>query len=196
MSLSVQYVKPLRDKKQGAMAERDWRVATDLPGRLVELRETLGDSIPEFTRRFCRTRKQWYQWKEGTQLPGRTLLQTTAENYEWSLEIFTEGGRRPKELVNSPVNARQTVGLGKVGAARLAVSHRASGRDVLGLAQNALAMLNQVVQLLEADASRQELATDVDEAADAGPMVDDVVGKPEKPEAPKAGDGEGGQQAG
>ena len=87
-----------------AMAERDWKVAADLPARLVELREALGDSIPEFTRRFCRTRKQWYQWKEGTQLPGPTLLKTTAENYEWPLEIFTEGGRRPGELVNSPVN--------------------------------------------------------------------------------------------
>lgn len=86
------------------MSASNWEVASDLPGRLVELREVLGDTIPGFTARFRRGENQFYKWQKGAQLPPPRVLETTAEAEGWDREIFEEGGRRPKELVNAPVN--------------------------------------------------------------------------------------------
>jgi hypothetical protein len=85
------------------MAERDWTIATDLSARLVELRDLLDEPPAQFTRRFGRGRKQFYQWREGKQLPGRSVLEAAAEKNGWPRTIFEEGGKRPNDAIKGVV---------------------------------------------------------------------------------------------
>lgn len=113
------------------MAEREWQVASDLSSRLMELCEAVGDRHSVFPQRFGRGRKQYYQWRDGTQLPGRTVLELAAEKNKWPLEIFEEGGRRPKELVNRAVNERPRRGAMMVGESRLEVPYGSPVKEVI-----------------------------------------------------------------
>lgn len=110
MSLSVQHFKPLRDTCQERMAEREWVVATDLAARLVELAGVLKERPAAFTKRFGRARKQFYAWKMGRQLPGRSVLETAAENNDWPRRMFEEGGPRPRDAVGVSAKGRSAGG--------------------------------------------------------------------------------------
>lgn len=86
------------------MSPDGWDVAADLPARLVELRDVLGDTVLEFAKRFGRGENQYYQWIKGAQFPPRRVLVQTAEAHGWPPRIFAEGGPRPRKAVNRPVN--------------------------------------------------------------------------------------------
>jgi hypothetical protein len=85
----------------------DWQVAADLPARLVELREVLGDDASEFTARFGRKRKQFYAWRKARQLPPKGVLEDAAARNGWPIAVFAEGGTMPRKAVNSPVYERK-----------------------------------------------------------------------------------------
>jgi len=80
-----------------------FRVASDIAGRMRELRTLLGVTQGEFADLFARGRKQASEWERGGQAPPATVLARTAAAQGWPLEIFTEGGRRPAALVNGPL---------------------------------------------------------------------------------------------
>lgn len=88
------------------MAGADWAIAGDIAQRLAELRDTLGDSAESFMARFGRGENQFWEWKSGRQKPRRRTLMQAARVFEWPVEIFAEGGPRPKDVVNRPVNER------------------------------------------------------------------------------------------
>lgn len=104
MSPTRQQSKALRAKAQPLKASVEAK--TDLGGRLVELCEVLGDDPRTFTARFGRSRKQFYKWGKGDQLPPISVLKWAADRERWPLEIFEQGGKRPKELVNRLLNRR------------------------------------------------------------------------------------------
>jgi hypothetical protein len=82
----------------------NWVVASDLPQRIVELRDSLGDSVGDFMARFGRGENQFWEWKSGRQLPRRGTLVQAARAFGWSVAMFAEGGPRPKDAVNRPGN--------------------------------------------------------------------------------------------
>jgi len=93
--------------------------------------DVLKDSPPAFTARFGRGRNQFYQWKAGRQLPPKRVLEETATREGWPREIFEEDGRRPKDLVNSPVNARPGTGQLVVRGRAYRTPHGASAREAV-----------------------------------------------------------------
>lgn len=95
-----------------------WVVASDLPKRLIELREHLGDSPEVFAGRFGRGESQWYEWQAGRQLPRRGALERAAKLHEWPHSVFEEGGPKPKDAVNRSVNEKIS-GMASEGASGL-----------------------------------------------------------------------------
>lgn len=96
----------LTDTPQEGVRLGDWEVASDLPERLVELRQVLGDLVQVFTKRFGRGRKQYSAWRKGKQLPPRRVLEQAAEREGWPVKIFAANGPRPKDAVTQTVNKR------------------------------------------------------------------------------------------
>lgn len=98
------------------ISEQDWKPAEgeDLAGRLVELKELLQDSPAEFTARFGRSRKQWYQWKAAEQLPPPSVIIAASRQHNWPLAVFETNGPRPSILFNRPGKGQKRGKRGRV----------------------------------------------------------------------------------
>ena len=129
----------LTDSSQGGSLTSPWVVAHDLPDRLKGLRKVLGDTIPQFTRRFGRRRKQYYSWIKGTQQLPLGVLEEAAHAHGWPRAIFEEGGERPEA-----VNWALTPASGYV-AARLSrtTPNKPSGFTVIAELDRAVTDLDQ-----------------------------------------------------
>lgn len=86
------------------------RVAADIASRVRELREVVGETQEAFASRFGRSWKQVSAWENRRQDPPPAVLVRAASAAGWPLEIFAEGGKRPRELVNAPLPPSATEG--------------------------------------------------------------------------------------
>lgn len=110
------YVNVIHLPRQEASLEH-WKVAPDIRDRLEELRLILGITQAELGQRAGVWPPQANNWMTSKQRPTKRRLADWAKREGWDLEIFQEGGRRPKELVNRPDNTEKRNQAGKVAAA-------------------------------------------------------------------------------
>lgn len=82
-----------------------WKVAEDIGKRIEELRVALDITQSALADRANVHAPQVSNWIQGKQRPSKKRLEWWAKRENWSVDMFAEGGRRPKEVVNRPVNA-------------------------------------------------------------------------------------------
>lgn len=76
-----------------------WQLAADIGGRLQELRGLTGWTQEQLASELQRRRTQAVLWENGTAKPPKRLLEAMAERYGWPVNIFSEGGPRPREVL-------------------------------------------------------------------------------------------------
>lgn len=77
----------------------DWVLASDIGTRFKELRALIGWSQERLAKELQRRRTQAVLWENGTAKPPKRLLQEMCDRYRWPIEMFSEGGRRPGDLL-------------------------------------------------------------------------------------------------
>ena len=80
-------------------------VATDIAGRILELRAVTGltqDGLGELA---GVNGRQVYAWEKGHAIPPRTKLERLARHQGWPVDMFAEGGPRPRTCVKGPMVA-------------------------------------------------------------------------------------------
>jgi transcriptional regulator with XRE-family HTH domain len=79
----------------------DWVVAADIGERIERLRRLYGETQKSFAKRLRRSWKRLSAWENG-KTPPRDVLEEACQENGWPLEIFTEGGRYPQDLITLP----------------------------------------------------------------------------------------------
>ncbi len=80
-------------------------VASDIAGRILELRTVTGltqDGLGELA---GVNGRQVYAWEKGHAIPPRTKLERLARQQGWPVEMFVDGGPRPRTCVKGPIVA-------------------------------------------------------------------------------------------
>ena len=85
-------------------------LATDIGNRLRELREALEWTQEDLGRELGRGRQSVLHWEAGKVKPPRHRLEEFCRRHHWPLEMFAEGGPRPRKLLlTAPAGAPQEV---------------------------------------------------------------------------------------
>lgn len=85
-------------------------LATDIGNRLRELREAMEWTQEDLGRELGRGRQSVLHWEAGKVKPPRHRLEEFCRRHRWPLEMFTEGGPRPRKLLlTAPAGAPQEV---------------------------------------------------------------------------------------
>jgi len=74
-------------------------LATDIGNRLRELREALDWTQDDLGKELGRGRQSVLHWEAGRVKPPRRRLKELCRRHHWPLEMFEEGGPRPRELL-------------------------------------------------------------------------------------------------
>lgn len=105
-------------------------VAGNIAERLEDLRKHLGLRQPAFAKLFGRGRKQASAWKNSRQSPPPAVLEWAAEQHDWPLEMFAEGGPMPSTVVNRPLTEGNGVQVGPLKVLELQVHAATLGAPV------------------------------------------------------------------
>lgn len=76
-----------------------WQIAGDIGERLRELRALKRWTQEQLAEELQRRRTQAVLWENGTAKPPKRLLEAMAMRYGWPVQIFAEGGDRPRDHV-------------------------------------------------------------------------------------------------
>lgn len=74
-------------------------LASDIGHRIADLRSALGWTQRAFGKKLGRGYKQVIEWEKGRREPPRTGLEELAVAEGWPIEIFTEGGPMPSDVL-------------------------------------------------------------------------------------------------
>jgi len=80
-------------------------VASDIAGRIVELRTVTGLTQDGLGEMAGVNGRQVYSWEKGHAVPPRGRLVRLCKAQRWPIAMFTEGGPRPRVCVNGPLTA-------------------------------------------------------------------------------------------
>ena len=83
----------------------NWLIASDIAGRILELRTVTGMTQEELGEIAGVNGRQVYSWEKGHAVPPRGRLVRLCKSQRWPIEMFAEGGPRPKMCVNGPQTA-------------------------------------------------------------------------------------------
>lgn len=83
-------------------------IASDIGDRIKELGEVLGLKQKALAKRAGVWPAQVSNWVTKKQKPPRRRLEEWAAREGWPVTIFTEGGKRPGDVVNRPVNVSES----------------------------------------------------------------------------------------
>lgn len=78
-----------------------WTPASDLPERLRELREVMDWTQEDLAEAMGRAKQSANLWENGKAKPAPRRLAAMARARGWPLEIFAEGGPRPREVLGA-----------------------------------------------------------------------------------------------
>ena len=78
-------------------------VASDIAGRIQELRAVTGLTQDGLGAIAGVNGRQVYSWEKGHAVPPRSRLVRMCESRGWCVEMFAEGGPRPRTCVNGPL---------------------------------------------------------------------------------------------
>lgn len=76
-----------------------WDLAADVGSRLRELRELLDWTQEDLGRELGRSRQSVLHWETGRGHPPRGRVEELCRRLHWPIEMFAEGGPRPRELL-------------------------------------------------------------------------------------------------
>ncbi len=139
-----------------------WELAADIGNRLRELREALDWTQEDLGKELGRGRQSVLHWEAGRVKPPRHRLEELCRRHHWPLEVFAEGGLRPRELLlTRPGSASQDV----------SVDHR-PGRVREPSAAASVAILQTELRYIDAKLTDGSLAPKG--LADLKSAVDDV----------------------
>ncbi len=79
-----------------------WQVASDIAGRVLELRTITGMTQEQLGKLAGVNGRQVYSWEKGHAVPPRGRLGRLCESQDWPIEMFAEGGPRPRTCVSGP----------------------------------------------------------------------------------------------
>jgi transcriptional regulator with XRE-family HTH domain len=89
-----------------------WTLAADIGTRLRELREALDWTQEDLGKELGRGRQSVVHWEAGRVKPPRRRLEELCRRHHWPLELFAEGGPRPRDLLlTKPGSASQDLGV-------------------------------------------------------------------------------------
>lgn len=80
----------------------NWQIASDIAERVLELRTATGMTQEELGKLAGVNGRQIYSWEKGHAVPPRGRLVRLCERQDWPIDMFAEGGPRPKTCVNGP----------------------------------------------------------------------------------------------
>lgn len=80
------------------------RLAPDIGSRLRELREALDWTQEDLGKELGRARQSVVHWEAGRVRPPRRPLVELCRRHHWPMEMFADGGPRPRQLLLSPPN--------------------------------------------------------------------------------------------
>ena len=134
-----------------------WKLASDFPDRIRNLRDALGMTQAELANLFGVSSGQVSSWERGLQKPHKKNLRRWASEHGWPLNIFAEGGPMPLDVVS--LTPSSTLGAKEVRVARILkrLSWASGGLSEAsrllaeGATQDAEAVLRRVVRVEDYD---------------------------------------------
>ena len=105
-----------------------FRPAPDNPDRLREMREAAGWTQKDFAVVVGRRISSVSSWERGSAATPRGVFERLCARFGWPLEMFEEGGPRPKDVIKGPIRLEHA--LGSIEAPPLSPMARTDGRSV------------------------------------------------------------------
>jgi transcriptional regulator with XRE-family HTH domain len=79
----------------------DWVVASNIGRRLKDLRETMNWSQQDLADLLDRDLSTVAKWEKGSEPPPKSALDRLADEFDWTVSMFVEGGPMPSDVLES-----------------------------------------------------------------------------------------------